>query len=156
MPAVLAAVCLLVLATPALAGDGPNEEQSGENSLCLDHTLFQGTAFTAVTDMVWLNGDHAPMAAIVDVDPGTWFLASADGPLTDVTEDQGGEVHLHFWDEEANWVGTSTATHGLVPEGADHATICVGFLGEGPGIDAPDPTAEWTYQDGFETADYEG
>lgn len=149
LPTVVAVVLLLVFAQPVLAEHGPNEVQGGDNSLCLDYNAYQGAFFNPVTDQLWVVSDRAPMAAIVDVEPGTWFAASVDGPGTDVAENQGGELHIHFWDADGNSVAAFSGTHGLVPEGADEATICVRVFGKEDGTDLPNPAAEWTYQDGF-------
>lgn len=148
-PLVLALSLLLVFAVPVAAEDGPNEEQRGDNSLCLEYNVYQGSFFNPVTDNLWVVSDRAPFAAIVDVEPGTWFQASVSGPGTDVTENQGGEFHIHFWDEDGDSVKAYSGTHGYVPEEADHGTICVRIFGKEDSTDVPNPEAEWTYQDGF-------
>lgn len=150
----VAVMLLLIFASTVLAGDGPNEKQSGDNSLCLDYNAYQGDFFNPVTDQLWVVSDRAPFAAIVDVEPGTWFAASVNGTGTDVAENQGGELHIHFWDADGNSVAAFSGTHGLVPEDAEEATMCVRVFGKEDGTDLPNPFAEWTYQDGFEDPFY--
>lgn len=149
VPVAAALVLVLVFASPAVAEHGPNEEQSGDNSLCLEYNTYQGSFLAPVTDQLWLVSDRAPFAAIVDVEPGTWFQASVSGVGTDVAENQGGEFHIHFWDEDGDSAGAFSGTHGLVPQDADTATICVRIFGKEDGTDLPNPAADWTYQDGF-------
>lgn len=152
LAAVLLAATLVL--SPGAFAEGPNEEQEGSNGLCLDYNTYMKGATSPVTDHLWIVSERSPLAPIVEVEAETWFQASVDGPLTDVSENQGGQLHLNFWDESGEAVGLYSGTHGLVPEQAAYATICVGLLGAQPDADPSNPFATWTYQDGFADATY--
>lgn len=140
--------------TPVAHGEhGPNPEQRGDNSYCLDHNRNQGDFFNPVTNELWVLSQTAPTAEIVDVEAGTWFTANVSGNGTDAIEEVGDEFYLEFWDEAGDSAGEFHGTQGLVPEQAAYATVCVGATGIFP--DAPNPQARWTYQDGYHDPFYE-
>lgn len=118
---------VLIVAGTALAA---NPEQSGSGTTCVD-----SNAGYFVDGLVVANHTRNT----VEVDPGTGFKVSSD------SDDP---VYVDFYNDEGEWIdwnaGDSTGT---VPTEAAFGSVCVGVLGGYP--DAPNPTATWTYQDGF-------
>lgn len=123
----IALLLVLVGAVAPTAAAEPNPEQSGDNSACADYNAL------------YLVMQASPLAAIIEVDPGTNFTASHDG---------GAAIYIDWWNADGSWAGwNGGATEGTVPDGIAYGTICVGLLDSYP--DAPAPAATWTYQDGF-------
>jgi hypothetical protein len=108
-------------------GQGPNPYQEGENGDCLD---YQG--------LYLLDGQHSPLAAIVQVEGGSGY----------VTDSSAGSAHVDFFDSEGNWLAFNAGNpNGNAPQNAEYGVMCVGLTSSYP--DVPEPFALWFYMDGF-------
>lgn len=131
---------LLLASLLCLAGAGlaENAEQSGSGTTCADFNAFW--AVTTFVESPLLVGQATDN--IVQIEAGTDFEVQSPN----------GTVYVDFFQKTEDgykWIGYNEGEQtGTVPSNADLATVCVG-LAHDRWPDAPNPTAEWTYQDGF-------
>lgn len=130
--AVTVAVLMMVASVPVAADHGgPNEEQTGTNSACIDYLVL------------WAEQTpHSPLSAQVDVDNDTHFTLSQSGGGPEA------QAYVDFYTADGSWIDVGSG-EGQVPTNAEYGLICVGLTGVGWPAELPAPEASWTYQDGY-------
>lgn len=126
----------LVVLVLALLAVPPVTAQSGSTSDCVDAVT------NTIVGGLLSQQRRTPLSAVVTV-----------APLTGYEVDSAGRVILAFYSAEGRLLRQDLDAHlGVVPEGADHATLCVqATLGAG-GMPLAHPPAlfeSWSYRDGL-------